>query len=80
LGSDDPFLAGNAAVHPALNDAGIRHRFIVAEGRHDWVFWRQALPEAARHVGAVMRRQYGEQAERPRRDAGRKQGQAPEGA
>lgn len=60
LASDDPFFAGNAAVHLALNDAGIRHRFIVAEGRHDWVFWRQALPEAVRHVGAVMTRQYGE--------------------
>lgn len=60
LAADDPFFAGNAAVHLALNDAGIRHRFTVAEGRHDWVFWRQALPEALRHAGAVMTRQYGE--------------------
>lgn len=60
LAADDPFFAGNAAVHLALNDAGIRHRFTVSEGRHDWVFWRQALPEALRHAGAVMTRQYGE--------------------
>ena len=60
LAADDPFFAGNAAVHLALNDAGIRHRFTVAEGKHDWIFWRQALPEALRHLGAVMTRQYGE--------------------
>ena len=60
LAADDPFFAGNAAVHLALGEAGIRHRFTVTEGRHDWIFWRQALPEALRHLGAVMTRQYGE--------------------
>jgi len=60
LAADDPFFAGNAAVHLALKDAGISHRFTVSEGRHDWVFWRQAMPEALRHIGAVMTRQYGE--------------------
>lgn len=60
LAADDPFFAGNAAVHLALNEAGIRHRFTVTEGKHDWIFWRQALPEALRHLGAVMTRQYGE--------------------
>lgn len=60
LAADDPFFAGNAAVHLALGEAGIRHRFTVTEGRHDWIFWRQALPEALRHLGAVLMRQYGE--------------------
>lgn len=60
LAADDPFFAGNAAVHIALNEAGIPHRFTVTEGRHDWAQWQAALPEAIRHIGAVLTRQYGE--------------------
>ncbi len=60
LAADDPFFAGNAAVHVALRDAGIMHRFQVREGKHDWVFWRAAFPEALRHLAAIFTRGYGE--------------------
>lgn len=60
LASQDPFFEGNAAAHVALDRAGIAHRFQVHEGRHDWVFWRAALPEALNHVARILRRDYGE--------------------
>ncbi|WP_108260677.1 SH3 domain-containing protein [Mangrovicoccus ximenensis] len=60
IGADDPFFEGTAALHVALRDAGLRHRFRVTEGGHDWPFWRGALEEALRHADAVLTRGYGE--------------------
>lgn len=60
LGAEDPFFAGAADLHLALKGAGIRHRFRVQEGGHDWVFWRAALKEALLHADAVLTRDYGE--------------------
>jgi enterochelin esterase-like enzyme len=60
IGADDPFFEGAAALHIAFRDAGLRHRFRVSEGSHDWPFWRHAIPEALRHINAVLTRGYGE--------------------
>lgn len=60
LGADDPFFAGASDLHLALKDAGIRHRFRVQEGGHDWPYWRAALTDALRHIDAVLGRGYGE--------------------
>ncbi|EPX75562.1 alpha/beta hydrolase [Salipiger mucosus] len=60
IGADDPFFEGTADLHVALRDAGIRHRFRVTEGGHDWPFWRASLDDALRHVNAVLTRDYGE--------------------
>lgn len=60
IGADDPFFEGSADLHLAFRDSGLRHRFRVSEGNHDWLFWRNALPEALRHIDAVLTRGYGE--------------------
>lgn len=59
-GSDDSFFEGTAQLHIALRDAGIRHRFRVTEGGHDWPAWRAMLEGALLHVDAVLSRDYGE--------------------
>lgn len=60
VGADDPFFEGNAALHIDLKDAGIRHRFMVREGGHDWPYWRSGLEEAVVHLSRVFTRDYGE--------------------
>jgi enterochelin esterase-like enzyme len=59
-GADDPFFQGAAELHMTLREAGIKHRFLVSEGSHDWNFWRQSLEEAIFHINAVFTRGYGE--------------------
>lgn len=48
VGKDDP-LVGTAAkaLDAALTAKGIKHTFIVGEGRHEWVVWRHHLNEVA---------------------------------
>ena len=48
VGKDDP-LAGTAAksLDEALTKAGIKHQFVVGEGRHEWVVWRHHLNDVA---------------------------------
>lgn len=60
IGADDPFFEATAGLHVAFKNAGIKHRFRVTEGGHDWNFWRGALEDALLHVDAVLTRGYGE--------------------
>ena len=60
IGADDPFFEGTADLHITLRNAGIRHRFRVSEGGHDWIFWRKSLERALLHVDRVLTRGYGE--------------------
>ncbi|HBB84664.1 MAG TPA: hypothetical protein DC031_15680 [Sulfitobacter sp.] len=60
MGADDPFFQGAAELHITLRDAGIKHRFLVSEGKHDWNFWRRSLAAAILHIDAVFTRGYGE--------------------
>jgi len=60
IGADDPFFEGTADLHVTLRNAGIRHRFQVSEGGHDWRFWRTLLEQALLHIDAVLTRGYGE--------------------
>jgi enterochelin esterase family protein len=48
VGKDDP-LVGTAAkaLDSALTAKGIKHTFVVGEGRHEWVVWRHHLNEVA---------------------------------
>jgi enterochelin esterase-like enzyme len=48
VGKDDP-LVGTAAkaLDSALTAKGIKHTFIVGEGRHEWVVWRHHLNDVA---------------------------------
>lgn len=54
-GRDDPFLAANRALHEALLDAGIAHRYAERDGGHDWTYWSAALEDTLRFFGAVLR-------------------------
>ncbi|MDB6454765.1 alpha/beta hydrolase [Falsirhodobacter sp. 20TX0035] len=56
VGAEDPFFNGNAALHLALRNKAIPHRFVVRDGGHDWSYWDSGLPEALRFLSAHMRR------------------------
>lgn len=60
IGADDPFFAGNAETHLTMQETGLRHRFRVREGGHDWNYWRAGLDDAVLHLSAVLTRGYGE--------------------
>jgi enterochelin esterase-like enzyme len=55
-GTDDRLLPQNRAFAAALRRAGIRHRFFVVRGGHNWALWRGnaslALLAASEHLGA----------------------------
>ena len=54
-GSDDVFFAGNAFLHIAMRHRGIKHRFQIREGRHEWPYWRMTVPDALRFVADTFR-------------------------
>jgi enterochelin esterase-like enzyme len=60
IGADDPFFEAAAQLHVSLRNSGIKHRFKVSEGGHDWVFWRASIEDALTHLDAVLTRGYGE--------------------
>ncbi|MBP0616496.1 alpha/beta hydrolase [Jiella mangrovi] len=55
-GADDVFFDGNAALHIAMRDLKIDHRFRVREGKHDWNYWRMAVPDALKFAGDTFRK------------------------
>ena len=55
-GADDVFFDGNAALHIAMRDLKISHRFRVREGKHDWNYWRMAVPDALKFAGDTFRK------------------------
>ncbi len=42
-GSGDFFYKGNVAVHEKLLYMNIPHEFVSRPGKHDWVYWRNAI-------------------------------------
>jgi S-formylglutathione hydrolase FrmB len=54
-GRDDPFLAANRALHAALEQAGIAHRYVERDGGHDWAYWSSALEDTLRFFGEALR-------------------------
>ncbi|MEM6394917.1 MAG: alpha/beta hydrolase family protein [Bacteroidota bacterium] len=55
-GDDDYLLDGNLALNKAMRDKGIAHEFRIRDGGHTWDYWRTALPEVFKFVGARFRR------------------------
>ena len=51
-GDDDFLYKGNAALHVLMRDMNIPHEFRVRDGGHTWIYWRTALPEALKFIGA----------------------------
>lgn len=43
-GDDDFLYEGNSLVHIAMKKKEIPHEYRVRDGRHSWIYWREALP------------------------------------
>ncbi len=55
-GDGDFLIKGNMELHALMIDKGIPHEFRVRDGIHNWDYWRTALPEVLKFVGASFRR------------------------
>jgi enterochelin esterase-like enzyme len=44
-GDDDFLFEGNSLLHIAMKKKEVPHEFRIREGAHNWVYWREALPE-----------------------------------
>lgn len=42
-GMEDTMLDANRRLHREFDSAGIAHRFVIAEGGHDWNYWDRRL-------------------------------------
>jgi enterochelin esterase-like enzyme len=49
-GDDDFLYEGNALIHIAMRKKGIAHEYRVRDGVHNWVYWRDSLPEVLKFV------------------------------
>jgi len=49
-GDDDFLYEGNSLIHIAMKKNKIPHEFRVRDGKHDWTYWRSALPEVLNFV------------------------------
>ena len=55
-GTEDPLLAGNRALHTALENAKIAHTYSEHAGAHSWEYWIARLPEVLAFFAGVLRR------------------------
>jgi enterochelin esterase-like enzyme len=44
-GDDDFLYEGNSLVHIAMRKREVPHEYRVRDGAHNWVYWREALPD-----------------------------------
>ncbi|XHR26728.1 MAG: alpha/beta hydrolase [Chthoniobacteraceae bacterium] len=44
-GTDDGFLKVNQAAHQLLLKDGVEHEYLENPGRHDWTYWKSAIPD-----------------------------------
>jgi enterochelin esterase-like enzyme len=49
-GDDDSLYEGNSLIHIAMKKNEIPHEFRIRDGRHDWTYWRQALPDVLHFI------------------------------
>lgn len=47
-GKDDSLLSANRALHAALEEAGIAHRYEEFPGGHEWFYWEKHLRDSLR--------------------------------
>lgn len=55
-GDDDRLSEGNVLVHILMSKEGIPHEFRIRDGKHNWEYWRTALPDVFRFVGVSFQR------------------------
>ena len=53
-GDDDFLYEGNSLVHIAMRKKEIPHEYRVRDGVHNWVYWRDALPEVLEFVSMAF--------------------------
>jgi enterochelin esterase-like enzyme len=49
-GDDDFLYEGNSLVHIAMRENEIPHEFRIRDGKHDWTYWRESLPEVLNFI------------------------------
>ncbi len=54
-GVDDPLIAGNRALHAALQADGIPHEYTDFPGAHEWPYWQQHVAETLRFTSKARR-------------------------
>ena len=54
-GTDDHLLAGNRALHAALDARAIEHQYEEFAGGHDWPYWRLHLADTLRFLDSPRR-------------------------
>ena len=55
-GTDDHLLAGNRALHAALDARAIEHQYEEFAGGHDWPYWRLHLADTLRFLDVAATR------------------------
>lgn len=55
-GDDDRLSEGNALMHILMSKKGIPHEFRIRDGKHNWGYWRTALPEVFQFIGNSFNR------------------------
>lgn len=51
-GDDDALSPNNALLHVAMKKKGVPHEFRMADGKHDWTYWRAVTPEMFQFVSS----------------------------
>ncbi len=53
-GDKDIFIEGNRRLHQKMRQLKIPHTYIERPGKHDWDYWRNALPFQLLYFPAVF--------------------------
>ncbi len=53
-GDDDFLYEGNSLIHIAMRKKKIPHEYRVKDGKHNWPYWRQALPDVLEFVSQAF--------------------------
>ncbi len=52
IGDEDYIFRGNCHLHIIMSERGIPHEYRVRDGKHDWKYWRESLPEVLKFIYA----------------------------
>lgn len=55
-GDDDYLSIGNSELHILMNTKKIPHEYRVRDGKHNWTYWREALPDALKFISESFAR------------------------
>lgn len=55
-GAEDRFDEGSYELHLFLRKAGVQHKFVIRPGGHNWIFWRESLPNMLEFANAALTR------------------------